>query len=190
MTTQDVMPDRRIFDGARVPVVRRKGAVRRCPQGKKRTMTLPARRSGRGAPTIWDPFRELDDLHTRMDRLMQAAFPGFGETGAAEGWSPLADIEDTDDAYLVELELPGVRKDDISIEATESELDIHGEIKERERAGVVRRHTRHVGQFDYRTSLPANCDTQNISAELADGVLTVRVPKAEKAKPRRIEITG
>jgi HSP20 family protein len=90
----------------------------------------------------------------------------------------------------VELELPGVDKDQITVEVAEGELDIHGEIKEKERSGVVRRQTRHIGQFDYRTSLPSNSDTEHVSAELANGVLTVRVPKAEKGKPQRIEISG
>ncbi|MCD9876351.1 Hsp20/alpha crystallin family protein [Streptomyces guryensis] len=152
-------------------------------------MTLPVRH-GRGAFPVWDPFRELEELHTRMDRLMQSAFPGGGEPGVAGVWAPLADIEDTEDAYLVELELPGVDKDQITVEVSQSEIDVHGEIKEKERAGVVRRQARHIGQFDYRTSLPPNSDTEHISADLTNGVLTVRVPKAEKAKPRRVEITG
>jgi HSP20 family protein len=156
-------------------------------------MTLPAHR-GRGAFHGWDPFRELQDLRTRMDQLMHATFPfpgvGFPEAGAAGAWAPLADIEDTEDAYLVELELPGVDKDEITVEVGDGVLDVHGEIKERERTGVVRRHARHVGRFGYRASLPPDSDTEHISAELANGVLTVRVPKAETGKPHRIEITG
>ncbi|GGT01212.1 Hsp20/alpha crystallin family protein [Streptomyces chromofuscus] len=151
-------------------------------------MTLPVR-PGRGAFPTWDPFRELEELHSRMDRLMQSAFPAGG-AGAAGAWAPLADIEDTEDAYLVELELPGVDKDQITVEVAEGELDIHGEIKERERTGVVRRQTRHIGQFDYRTSLPPNADTEHVSADLTNGVLTVRVPKAEKGKSHRIDIGG
>ncbi|MCK8437249.1 Hsp20/alpha crystallin family protein [Streptomyces sp. D2-8] len=152
-------------------------------------MTQPARRS-RGSLPVWDPFRELEELHTRMDRLMQSAFPAGAELGGAGVWAPLADIEDTEDAYLVELDLPGVAKDDITVEVTDSEIDVHGEIKEKERAGVVRRRSRHVGAFDYRTSLPPNTDTAHVSAELTNGVLTVRVPKAEKGTAQRIEISG
>lgn len=121
---------------------------------------------------------------------MRSTFPIAGEFGAVEAWSPLADIEDTEDAYLVELELPGVGKDQITVEVTDSELDVHGEIKAKERTGVVWRHTRHISQFDYRTSPPPNSDTEHISAELTNGVLIVRVPKAEKARSHRIEITG
>lgn len=102
-------------------------------------MTQPVRR-GRSAHPVWDPFREIEDLRTRMDRLMHATFPvaGFPEFDTAEVWAPLADVEDTEDAYLVELELPGVEKDQITVEVGESELDVHGEIKEKERTGVVR----------------------------------------------------
>ena len=155
-------------------------------------MTLPAHR-GRDSLSGWEPLRELEELRTRMEQLMHSTFPfpghGFSEAGA-EAWAPLADVEDTEDAYLMELELPGVDKDEITVEVGDGELDVHGEIKERERTGVVRRRTRHVGRFDYRTSLPPNVDAEHITAELTGGVLTVRVPKARKAKPRRIEITG
>ncbi|MGP4083883.1 Hsp20/alpha crystallin family protein [Streptomyces sp. KR55] len=126
-------------------------------------MTLPVRR-GRGALPAWDLFRELEDLHSRMDQLMRSAFPGVGGLGTAEAWSPLADVEDTEDAYLVELELPGVSKDQITVEVTDVELDVHGEIKEKERSDVVRRHTRHIGQFDYRTNLPVDPCSQPRSA--------------------------
>jgi len=157
------------------------------------TMTLPVRR-GRGALPVWDPFREIEDLRTRMEGLMRSTFPfsvaGPAEPGRAETWAPLSDIEETEDAYLVELEVPGVDKDEIIVEVSEGELDVHGEIREKERSGVVRKQTRHIGQFDYRTSLPPNSDTENISAELTNGVLTVRVPKGEQARPHRVEISG
>ncbi|GAA2676032.1 Hsp20/alpha crystallin family protein [Streptomyces aculeolatus] len=152
-------------------------------------MTKPARRSS-GALQTWDPFREMQDLHTRLDRLVQSAVPAVPGSGAPGAWAPLADIEDTEDAYLMEFEIPGVDKDDIAVEITDSEISVHGEIQEKERTGVVRRRARHVGEFDYRASLPSNSDTGHVSAELANGVLTVRVPKAEKAEPRRIEIEG
>ncbi|MER6012491.1 Hsp20/alpha crystallin family protein [Streptomyces bluensis] len=156
-------------------------------------MTLPVRR-GRGASPVWDPFREIEDLRTRMEQLMRSTFPfsgaGPAEPGAVQTWAPLSDVEETEDAYLVELELPGVDKDRITVEVSEGELDVHGEIEAREHAGVVRRQSRHIGEFDYRTSLPPNSDTEHISAELTNGVLSVRVPKAEQAKPHRIEISG
>ena len=65
-----------------------------------------------------------------------------------------------------------------------------GEFRQRERAGLFRTRTRRSGRFDYRTLLPQDVDADRITAELADGVLTVRVPKQEAAEPRRIPIAG
>ncbi|MBT2493237.1 Hsp20/alpha crystallin family protein [Streptomyces sp. ISL-96] len=125
-----------------------------------------------------------------MGRLWASAVPGGGGLVPDVPWEPAGDIEETDDAYVLELDLPGLRKDQVSVEVLDSELAVHGEVKEKERTGVVRRQTRRVGQFDYRMSLPADADAERISAELTNGVLTVHVPRAEKAKPRRIEITS
>lgn len=150
-------------------------------------MTLPVRREQ--SRPVWDPFREFQDLYDRMGQLWQSAVPGGGGL-FGDVWAPLADLEETDDAYLVEVELPGVKKDDITVELNAGELSVHGEIKEKERTGVLRHRTRRTGQFDYRVTLPQDTDDEHVSAELADGVLAVKVPKAQRAKPRRIEITG
>ncbi|MFJ9902196.1 Hsp20/alpha crystallin family protein [Streptomyces sp. NPDC101152] len=152
-------------------------------------MTHPARHTSGALPAA---MRELDDLRTRVDQLMHAAFTsgGWPAFGGTEPWAPMADIEDAEDAYLVELELPGMDKDQITVEVSEGELDVHGEVKQREHSGAVRRHTRRIGHFDYRATLPPNADTEHISADLSNGVLTVRVPKTEKGQTQRIEITG
>ncbi|MBC2868577.1 Hsp20/alpha crystallin family protein [Streptomyces mexicanus] len=150
-------------------------------------MALPVRRE-HNRP-VWDPFKEFQDLYDRMGQLWQSAVPGGGGL-IPDAWTPLADLEETDDAYLVEVDLPGVKKDDITVELNAGELSVHGEIKEKERTGVLRHRTRRTGQFDYRVTLPQDTDEEQVSAELVDGVLTVKVPKAQKAKPRRIEITS
>jgi HSP20 family protein len=103
-------------------------------------------------------------------------------------WEPLADIEATEDAWVVEAELPGVDRKDVNVEVRDSELIITGELKEKERKGVVRRRTRRTGRFEYRITLPSQSNPERVEANLHDGVLTVRVPKAEQAKPRRIEV--
>lgn len=149
-------------------------------------MALPARRSTE--LQTWNPFRELDDLHERMSRLMEST---FGETrNGLTSWVPAVDIEETDEAFLVEAELPGVKRDDVTVELRDNELTIHGEIKERERTGVLRRQTRRTGQFDYRVVLPGDVDADNVEANLQEGILRVTVRKAEQAKRRRIEITA
>jgi HSP20 family protein len=156
-------------------------------KGVVEAMALPARRTGE--PARWDPFRELDDLHDRFSRLLDSAFDE-GPLRRFGTWSPAVDIEETDDAFVVEAELPGVKAEDVSVELRDNQLSIHGEVKDRERSGVLRRQTRRTGQFDYRVSLPGTVDSEKVDATLKDGVLRLEVRKTEEAKPRRIEITG
>jgi len=148
-------------------------------------MTLPVRSPSRSVAS-WDPFRELAELSERMNRLWET---GLG-TGTLDRWAPLADVEETDDAWSVEIDLPGVARDDVDIQLNDRELTVSGEVKEKERAGILRRRTRRVGQFSYSVTLPGDVDADNVTAQLADGVLTVRVPKAQQAKPRRIAISS
>jgi HSP20 family protein len=154
-------------------------------------MNLPVLRStpvSDGNYPALDPLRELAQLHQRMSQLMNTALGTDLLCPTAPGWTPLADVTETDDAYVVEIEVPGVGRKDLTVEAVGSELRVSGEIVEKEKVGWLRHRTRHVGQFVYRTTLPADIDTDDISADLADGVLTVRVPKTEAAKPRRITV--
>ncbi|MFJ6485847.1 MULTISPECIES: Hsp20/alpha crystallin family protein [unclassified Streptomyces] len=154
-------------------------------------MTLPVRhRPGqlleRAFPALgWgEPMAgELDELFGRMNQLLASAAP-------AGTWAPLADMHETDDAYVVEAEIPGVNNEDIDVEIGDRELCITGEYKEREREGVLRRSTRRTGRFEYRVLLPSDVKAEDVTAAMADGVLTVTVPKAEAGKPRHIEITA
>jgi HSP20 family protein len=154
------------------------------------SQTLPERRSSR-SPERWEPAGELEQLTERMRSMLEQTFGAFGWTPPLlerTGWSPFVDLEETDDAYVVEAELPGVRREDVNIELAGNELMITGEVKQRERTGTVRRQTRRTGRFDYRLSLPSHVDLDKADADLVDGVLTVRIPKAERAQRRRIQI--
>jgi len=154
------------------------------------SQTLPERRT-EAAPERWEPQGELEQVSERMRRILEQTFGGFGWASPLidkAGWSPLVDLEETDDAYVVEAELPGVKREDVNVELVSNELTISGEAKERERKGTVRRRTRRTGRFDYRISLPGHVDADKIEAKLGDGVLMVRVPKVERAQRRRIEI--
>ena len=135
------------------------------------------------------PFADLDPLGERMRRLLEQTFgdlpPALTETA---GWVPAVDVEEQDDAYVVEAEVPGVKREDVNIELVGNELAITGDIKEKERKGVLRRRTRRVGRFEFRVTLPNQVDPEKIEAELTDGVLTVHVPKAERAQRRQIEV--
>jgi HSP20 family protein len=122
--------------------------------------------------------------------MLEQTFGSLGWPSPTEqgGWLPPVDIEEADDAYVVEADLPGVKRQDVNIELVGNELMVTGEIKERERKGALRRQTRRVGRFDYRVVLPDHVDDDKVEANLADGVLTVRVPKAERAQRRKIEV--
>jgi HSP20 family protein len=137
-----------------------------------------------------DPLRELAQLHQRMSQLMSSVLGTHPIAAMAQGWTPLADVTETDDAYLVQIEVPGVDRKTLSVEVAAGELRVSGEIVEKEKVGWLRHRTRRVGQFAYRTALPGGIDTDQVSADLADGVLAVRAPKTEAAKPRRITVNA
>jgi HSP20 family protein len=140
-------------------------------------------------PARWDPLRDLEELQVRTAQLIGSSLPpALAEDGAI--WVPPVDIEETDDAWVVEAEVPGVKRDDVNVDLRDNELVITGEIKERERKGILRRRTRRVGQFEFRVTLPGDADRERVDADLHDGVLTVRIPKPERAEPRRIEINS
>lgn len=146
----------------------------------------------RRPPERWDPFDELDLATTRVRRLLEQTFGGLGWPGQGEsrGWTPLVDVVERDDAYVVEAELPGVRREDVQVELAGDELAISGEIGEHEPEGRVHRKTRRTGRFDYRVALPGGTDADRVEAKLTDGVLTVRVPRSEQTSRRTIEVTS
>jgi len=150
-------------------------------------MALPVRRRDTAPQPVqrWDPFRELERLQEQMAQMVQQG-PSDGNGGLP--FVPPVDIEETEDAWIVEAELPGVKPEDVNVEVRGAELAIAGEIKEREREGILRRRTRKVGEFDYHITLPGEADAENIDARLHDGVLTVRIPKPDQERPRRIDV--
>jgi HSP20 family protein len=130
----------------------------------------------------------MGDVYDRMGRLMQE-FIGDGTLamGIPQVSAP-ADIEETDDDYIVEIDVPGGKRDDINLELRDSQLVVSGEIKERQRQGVLRRKSRLVGEFEHVIALPGEVDAERVEANFLNGVLTVRLGKATASRPRRIEI--
>ena len=150
-------------------------------------MALPVRRRDTAPQPVvrWDPFQELIGLQDQIAQLVGSTATDGNGSGP---FIPQVDIEETEDAWIVEADLPGVRKEDINVELRGSELSISGEIKEREREGVLRRRTRKTGEFDYHVTLPGEADAERIEARLEDGVLTLRIPKPEEQRSRRIDV--
>jgi HSP20 family protein len=129
-----------------------------------------------------------------MGDLIQSFFAdplaGIPAVPAVPVWVPPVDIEETQDSYILEMDLPGVKPEDVNIELRDSnELRITGQYRERERAGTMRRQSRRSGPFEYDVILPSEVDPGKVDATLEDGVLTVRLGKAQP-QARRIEVKG
>ena len=137
----------------------------------------------------WDPFGELEDWARRLGRRPLGRWPSLSSAFGGFDFTPLADVEETDDGWTVEVELPGVKKKDVEVETRGRTIVISGERKEKERTGVLRQRRRVCGTFRYEVTLGSDFDVDAITADMTDGELTVTVPKAEPDQPRKIEIS-
>lgn len=135
--------------------------------------------------TSWDPFDDLQELRQQFSQALQGLSPLGAPAGA---FIPLADIEETDDAFMVELDLPGVDKGDVDVELSGRRLVVSGERKEKERKGVMRRRTRRVGEFRAEIIFPVDVDNEGVEASLDSGTLTIRAPKSVGQRRRQISI--
>lgn len=140
----------------------------------------------------WDPFRDMVSIRDEIDRLFDGSFGRMpAKRSVMEGiWAPLVDIEETKDDILIRAELPGMKKEDIKISVSEGRLQIAGErSKEKEeKEGTYHRIERTYGRFQRVVPLPVEVEAGKTKATYKDGMLEVRLPKAEKAKPKEIGI--
>jgi HSP20 family protein len=150
-------------------------------------MTMSMQR-GRQPARRWDPFAGLagfDDLFDRMSRMLTTAFPDVARISISS-WAPPVDVQESDDAYVVEADLPGVRPDDVTVDLQGHELHITGEYGAGEHDGE--RQGRRSGRFDYRVTLPSEVRNDACSADLDNGVLRLRLPKAASGMRQRIPV--
>jgi HSP20 family protein len=134
----------------------------------------------------WSPWRDLAPWGMRFDDLVDQLWSGFPTKGEL---TPPGALHEDEHAYVVELDLPGVDKADITIDIADRRLTVTGTRKERERTGIVRHSTRITGTFSYGALLPSPIDEDAVSATMADGVLTITLPKADGAASRRIAVS-
>jgi HSP20 family protein len=121
--------------------------------------------------------------------LFDSAFELTGPR-AGRGWSPALDIHEDSERVIVSLEAAGLKKDDFEIALHDDNLTISGERKSEseQREGETVRRERFVGQFSRTVTLPAPVKGDAVTATYTDGVLTITLPKAEEARPRKIEV--
>jgi HSP20 family protein len=134
----------------------------------------------------WDPWRDLRHLREEME----SAVGRFGRAAGIVGARPPINVFQTDEGLTVTAEVPGVEDKDLTVEAEGDVLRLTGTRKAPEGAAdeAFHRRERTTGEFTREIRLPAGLDTDKIEAKLADGILTVHMPKAEAAKPRKIEV--
>jgi HSP20 family protein len=127
-------------------------------------------------------------LRREIDRLFEDT---FGGDARRSGWAPAVDIREDNKEIALEVELPGIKPSDVEVTAENGVLTIRGEKQSTSSEGTEGRYhvvERSYGSFTRSFQLPQGVDDQRIEADFADGLLTVRIPKAALAQPRRIAI--
>lgn len=133
------------------------------------------------------PSRDLQDLRHEVDRLFDSVFPAPRGSQNHGAFVPPVDVEETADAYLIRADLPGVPQKDVKVTLTDDTLTIRGERQHEAKQGM-HRVERRSGSFERSFTLATPVRADGIEAVYRDGVLEVRVPKAEEAKPREIPV--
>jgi HSP20 family protein len=154
-------------------------------------MNTLARINPLGTFTRWNPLKEIEDMEKRFASLLPSLTGnGDRESLTIAEWSPSVDISEDDKEYAVKAELPEVKKEDVKVNVENGVLTITGERKfeKEEKNKKYHRIERTYGNFTRSFTLPDAVKADKVSAEFKDGVLHVRLPKDESAKPKSVEI--
>lgn len=144
--------------------------------------------------TQLDPFRGMENLQNHLATLFGRApvrrQDGQEESMTVAEWAPLVDISEDDKEYLIKAELPGLKKDDVHISVEKGVLTITGERKfeKEEKDKKHHRVERAYGSFVRTFIVPDDAEADKVAAKFQDGLLTIHIPKSEKAKPKQIEV--
>jgi HSP20 family protein len=137
-----------------------------------------------------DPFREIDTLQRQLNRLFDKMLPTDGGERVGLNFIPAAELEETDEALNLRLEIPGIDPKDINVEVTSESVSITGERKletTTEREGYTRSEFRY-GRFQRIIPLPATVKNEQVQAEYKDGILRLRLPKAEPERHKAVKV--
>ena len=140
--------------------------------------------------TRWDPFRELNVLQDRMNRLFQDYAPRGEQDLTAGNFVPPVDIYEDEQGITVKAELPGLDPKDVDVRVENNTLTIRGERKfeKEEKEENYRRVERQYGSFTRTFTLPTTVDAEKVSADYDKGVLKIALPKKAEAKPKQIKV--
>ncbi len=152
--------------------------------------TLVRRQPRRAQITRAPFFGEIDRCFNPGQFLPASLIGQWQAEDLKNTWVPPVDVQETEDAYILTAELPGLSKDDVSITLEENLLTLSGErtFQEKEERENFHRVERAYGSFSRSFSLPSQVDASKVDATVKDGLLKVEIAKAEQAKPRKIEI--
>ena len=142
--------------------------------------------------STWDPFAEVSDLRKRMDEIFGEFFgPTPSAMAATEAvWSPLVDVHETKDGIQLQVELPGVKQEDIQVSMVGDTLTLKGERKRETevKEDSYHRIERSYGTFQRSIVLLSVVDPNRVKATYREGVLEIQLPKKEEAKPKEIKV--
>lgn len=140
----------------------------------------------------WDPLVEVTDLRKRMDEIFGEFFgrTPFPMAATEAVWSPLVDVHETQEGFQLQVELPGVKQEDIQVSIVGDTLTLKGERKREAEVKEDHYHRieRSYGTFQRRVVLPSVVDANRVKATYRDGVLQIQLPKKEEAKPKEIKV--
>lgn len=138
----------------------------------------------------WNPWRDLQEVQEAFDRVFGQKMRQWQLPALAASWRPAVDVIDREDNLIVKAELPGVKKEDISILVSEDQVSLKGEIKRDEEVKEKDyfRSERFYGSFSRTIPLPAPVDQSKARATFNDGVLEITLPKAGGDKPKQINV--
>ena len=141
-----------------------------------------------------DPFRDLTVLRKQMDDVFNRSLSGMLSNGedseSMSSWVPAMDVLETEDKVLLRAELPGLTQDDVQLTVENNVLTLSGDkhFSHEASEGHYRRIESRYGSFYRSFTLPSTVDQDRIDANFRNGVLEIELPKAEKAKPKKIEV--
>jgi HSP20 family protein len=146
---------------------------------------LPVLRNAKTCATTWSP---LDEFEREISRFFDGTTRPLASMPGA--WAPAVDVRETDDAYILHADLPGMKKEDITISVKDNTITVQGERKREDKTEEkgYSRYERSHGTFARSFTVRDGFAADKVEAAYADGVLSVTLPKLEQSKPRQVEV--